>query len=274
MIDFLTPEAIVALLTLTALEIVLGVDNLLFLSIQVSKLPVELRQRAERIGLVISAGLRLVLVFAAGWLMRMDQPLVTIAGTALSVKGLVLLGGGFFLGYHAVHEIHDATSRSLSKKDEREAASTFAGVIGRVSVLGIVFSIDSVITAIGMTQLMWVIFTSILIAVAFMIFAAPHVTGFIERRPGFKILGVCFLLLIATLLAAEALGFHMPKSIIYSAIAFATFAFWIEDLREKNTEAAQVIEGNICPTCKEPLAPGRSIASILEGSGAVPVKFD
>jgi predicted tellurium resistance membrane protein TerC len=264
MFDLITSEALVALLTLTALEIVLGVDNLLFLSIQVSKLPAELRKKAERIGLMISAGLRLVLVFFAAWLLSMNEPLFTLAGVGFSVKGLVLLGGGLFLGYHAVHEIHDATSRSPVKKDEREAASSFPAVIARVSMLGLVFSIDSVVTAIGMTQTMWVIYLSIFIAVGFMVFAAPHVTTFIERRPGFKILGVCFLLLIATLLGAEALGFHMPKSIVYTSIAFATFAFWIEDLRTKSYEAGQISQGNICPTCQEPLAAGKHIEAIIK----------
>jgi predicted tellurium resistance membrane protein TerC len=131
-------------------------------------------------------------------------------------------------------------------------------------MLGLVFSIDSVVTAIGMTQTMWVIYLSIFIAVGFMVFAAPHVTTFIERRPGFKILGVCFLLLIATLLGAEALGFHMPKSIVYTSIAFATFAFWIEDLRTKSYEAGQISQGNICPTCQEPLAAGKHIEAIIK----------
>jgi predicted tellurium resistance membrane protein TerC len=268
MLETISAETIIALLTLTSLEVVLGVDNLLFLSIQVSKLPPELRKRAERIGLVISAVLRVILVFAAAWLMSLDEPLMSLAGRDLSIKDLVLLAGGLFLGYHAVHEIHDATTPRLVKKDERAAATSFAGVIGRVSILGLVFSIDSVITAIGMTQVMWVIYTAILIAVGFMIFAAPHVTTFIERRPGFKVLGLCFLLLIATLLGAEALGFHMPKSVIYTAIAFASFAFWIEDLRAKTMETSQALEGNICPRCQEPLAPGRTLASLSFSSEA------
>lgn len=267
-------EGLSALFTLALLEIVLGVDNLLFLSIQVSKLSGPLQKKAQKIGLLLSALMRVILVFFAGWLMKLDEPFTHVFGIHLSIKGLVLLAGALFLLYHTVHEIHESTSTSQVKKDERKAASSFAAVMLRVTVLGMVFSIDSVVTAIGMTQDISVIVAAIAIAIMVMIFAAPYVSTFIENRPGYKIAGLALLILISVSLGAEAFHHPVPKIAIYTGIALVTLAMWLEDLRERSAEKRQHLAGHVCPMCGEPLNPGRTLQDVLESKDPtlMPVK--
>jgi predicted tellurium resistance membrane protein TerC len=214
-------ELIIALVTLTVLEIVLGVDNVIFISILSGKLPPEQRRRARRVGLLAAMGMRLVLLFSITWMARLTAPLFTVMSQEISGRDLILIGGGLFLLAKATWEIHDKLE-GPGEGPGRVAAS-FASVIGQVMLLDIVFSLDSVITAIGMADDLRVMIAAVVIAVLVMLVAAEPISAFVEEHPTLKILALSFLLLIGISLVADGLGQHISKGYIYFAMGFSVF---------------------------------------------------
>ena len=221
--DWLTdPQAWVAFATLTALEIVLGVDNVVFISILAGKLPVEQRERARRWGLGLAMLMRIALLLSVSWVIGLTAPLFTVVGQEISGRDLILLGGGLFLLGKATHEMHDRLEGDEGAKSARVAAS-FSAVIVQILLLDIVFSLDSVITAIGMADDIAVMIAAVVVAVGFMFAFTAKISSFVERHPTMKVLALSFLLLIGASLIAESFDTHIPKGYIYFAMAFSLF---------------------------------------------------
>ena len=221
--DWLTdPQAWIAFATLTALEIVLGVDNVVFISILAGKLPVEQRERARRWGLGLAMLLRILLLLSISWVIGLTAPLFTVVGQEISGRDLILLGGGLFLIGKATHEMHDRLEGDEGSKSSRVAAS-FGAVIVQILLLDIVFSLDSVITAIGMADDIAVMIAAVVVAVGFMFAFSAKISSFVERHPTMKVLALSFLLLIGASLVAESFDTHIPKGYIYFAMAFSLF---------------------------------------------------
>ncbi len=216
------PQAWIALLTLTVLEIVLGIDNIIFISILTGKLPHAQRARAQLIGLALAMVMRVLLLLALGWIMSLVAPLFTVAGQEISGRDLILLLGGLFLLVKSVMEIHDRLEGEQHGSDVMARVS-FAGVITQILLLDIVFSLDSVITAIGMAQQIGVMIAAVIIAVAFMMVSATRISAFVEKHPTIKMLALSFLLLIGFTLVVESFHQHIPKGYIYFAMAFSVF---------------------------------------------------
>ena len=216
------PQAWIALLTLTVLEIVLGIDNVVFISILAGKLPAEQRARARRLGLGMAMLMRILMLLGISWIVRMTAPLFTVLGQEISGRDLVLLVGGLFLLGKATHEIHDKLEGEEGEASARVAPS-FVSVIVQITLLDIVFSLDSVITAVGMVQQLGVMIAAVIVAVAFMMFFAGAISGFVERHPTVKMLALSFLLMIGVMLIAEGLGHHIPKGYVYFSMAFSVF---------------------------------------------------
>lgn len=216
----LNPETLIALVTLTALEIVLGIDNIIFISILVGRLPEELRQKARFIGLLLAMLTRILLLFSLTWVMGLTDPLFTLLGKAISGRDLILIGGGLFLLYKSTHEIHTNLEGEEGSED-RSISASFAGVLTQIAILDIVFSLDSVITAVGLARDLWVMVTAVVLAVGVMVFSAKSIGDFVERHPTFKILALSFLMLIGVTLIADGFGAHVPKGYIYFSMAFA-----------------------------------------------------
>ena len=217
-----SPELIIALLTLTVLEIVLGVDNVIFISILSGKLPKADQKRARRVGLMAAMLMRIALLFSLTWMARLTEPLFTILGQSFSGRDLILLGGGLFLLAKATWEIHDKLEGEEGHASGKAAAS-FASVITQVMLLDIVFSLDSVITAIGMAENLTVMVTAVVLAVLVMLLAAESISRFVEDHPTVKILALSFLLLIGMSLVADGFGQHISKGYIYFAMGFSVF---------------------------------------------------
>jgi predicted tellurium resistance membrane protein TerC len=214
-------ETAIALLTLTVLEIVLGVDNIIFISILSAKLRQDQQKRARRLGLIAAMGMRIVLLLGIAWMANLTEPLFTI-GRAFSGRDLILIGGGLFLLGKATYEIHDKLEGADGHGQARVAAS-FASVIIQVMLLDIVFSLDSVITAIGMADDVRVMIAAVVLAVLVMMFAAEPISHFVEAHPTIKILALSFLLLIGLSLMADGFGTHIEKGYIYFAMGFSVF---------------------------------------------------
>ena len=219
--DWITsPEAWIALLTLTLLEIVLGIDNIIFISILAGKLPPEQQGKARTIGLGLAMVMRIGLLFSLTWIMRLTAPWFTVLGEEISGRDLVLIVGGLFLLYKSTHEIHNRLEGEEGEGSVRVKPS-FAGVLVQIMLLDIVFSLDSVITAVGMAEDLGVMVTAVVIAVGFMMVFAGPVSGFVDRHPTVKMLALSFLLMIGITLVADGLGRHIPKGYIYFAMAFS-----------------------------------------------------
>jgi predicted tellurium resistance membrane protein TerC len=219
--DWLTsPEIWIALVTLTALEIVLGIDNIIFLSIVAGKLPAHQQRKARRIGLVGAMVMRLALLFSLAWIMRLTGPLFEIPGQEISGRDLILIGGGLFLLAKGTHEIHDKLEGEGGRASGKVARS-FAGVIAQIMVLDMIFSLDSVITAVGMVKEVWVMAAAIIIAVVVMLISVEPIAEFVERHPTVKMLALAFLLLIGVTLIAEGFGHEIPRGYIYFALGFS-----------------------------------------------------
>ena len=215
-----SPEAWVALLSLTALEIVLGVDNILFISILVSRLPVGQRQRARLIGLALAMLMRIALLLSLAWMMHLTDPLFTI-GKEISGRDLILLGGGLFLLAKSVMEIHSSLEGAGDYGHGSPRAAGFYGTLVQIAVIDIVFSLDSVITAVGMVRDIPVMVLAIVIAVGIMMFAAKPIGDFVDQHPTIKMLALAFLILVGVALIGEGIDLHIPKGYIYFAMAFA-----------------------------------------------------
>ncbi len=214
------PQAWIALATLTALEIVLGIDNIIFISILVGRLPEARRNVARRLGLALAMITRIALLLSLAWIMTLTAPLFTVFGEEVSGRDLILIGGGLFLLWKSVHEIHN----SLEGEEDAHAApvrATFASVLVQIAIIDIVFSLDSVITAVGMADHVEVMVIAIVLAVAVMMFAARPIGEFVDRHPTIKMLALSFLILVGFALVGEGLDFHVPKGYIYFAMAFS-----------------------------------------------------
>ncbi len=223
MLDLLTsPEAWASLATLTLLEIVLGIDNVVFISVLVSRLPAAIARRARQIGLSLALIFRILLLMLISWIIGLTTPVASLFGHDVSWRDLILIAGGAFLIYKATVEIHhaieDPTDEAQARKD---APSAFGSVIVQIVLLDMVFSIDSIITAIGMAQHLEIMIAAVVIAMVMMYFASASIAGFITRHPTTKMLALAFLLMIGVTLVADGLGVHVPKGYIYSAMAFA-----------------------------------------------------
>jgi predicted tellurium resistance membrane protein TerC len=219
---FTSPELLIALLTLTILEIVLGVDNVIFISILSAKLPKAQQQRARRVGLLGAMVMRIALLFSLSWMARLTSPLFNLFGHDISGRDLILLVGGLFLLAKATFEIHEKLEGEEGHASGKVAA-TFASVITQVMILDIVFSLDSVITAIGMANHLGVMVTAVILAVLVMMLAAEPISAFVEVHPTVKILALSFLILIGFSLVADGLGQHISKGYIYFAMGFSVF---------------------------------------------------
>jgi predicted tellurium resistance membrane protein TerC len=213
-------EALIALVTLTFLEIVLGIDNIIFISILAGKLPQEQQARARQIGLALAMITRVLLLLSLTWIARLTEPLFTVLGFEISGRALILLGGGLFLLAKSTYEIHEKLEGETGHASDKVAAS-FASVITQIILLDIVFSLDSVITAVGMANQLWVMITAVVIAVVIMLWASGPISNYVDRHPTIKMLALSFLLLIGFSLMAEGLELHIPKGYIYFAMAFS-----------------------------------------------------
>ena len=232
------PQAWVALLTLTALEIVLGIDNIIFISILVGRLPPERRQSARLIGLSLAMLTRIALLLSLTWIMSLTRPLFSVAGWEVSGRDLVLVGGGLFLLVKATLEIHTAMEGAEESSEHRTLAS-FPAVLAQIAILDIVFSLDSVITAVGLVQLVPVMVIAIVLAVLVMMLAAKAISDFIDAHPTIKMLALSFLVLVGVALIGEGFGMHIPRGYLYFAMAFS-FAVEMLNIRLRRKTVAVV----------------------------------
>jgi predicted tellurium resistance membrane protein TerC len=237
----LNADALIALVTLTVLEVVLGVDNVIFISILAGKLPAGQQDRARRVGLLAAMGMRIALLFSLAWVVRLTSPLFTVVGTEISGRDLILLGGGLFLLFKATREIHDKLEGEEGHMSARVAPS-FAAVIGQIMLLDIVFSLDSVITAVGMADDLIVMVLAVIVAVGIMMVSAGAISRFVNQHPTVKVLALSFLLLIGCSLIADGFGVHIPKGYIYFAMGFSIFVETI-NLRAKKGKAVKLHDG-------------------------------
>ncbi len=219
-----SPEAWIAAVTLIVMEVVLGIDNLIFISILTNKLPAHQRERARRIGIGLALIMRLLLLWTVAWIVRLTEPVITIWGNEFSWKDMILIAGGLFLVWKATKEIHHYMDPHTEEEDTPvtdRAVSSFGGAIVQILVLDLVFSVDSIITAVGMTPHIEIMVLAVVITVFLMLVAANPLANFIERNPTIVMLALSFLLLIGTTLIAEGFGVHVPKGYVYAAMAFS-----------------------------------------------------
>ncbi len=217
------PQAWVSLLTLTALEIVLGIDNVIFISILAGKLPEEQQKKARQLGLTLALVTRILLLLSLTWIMGLTAPLFTlpVMNQEISGRDLVLLLGGLFLIWKSVKEVHEKLEEPDGHATAAKGRASFSGVIVQILLLDIVFSLDSVITAVGMANQLWVMITAVIIAICVMLAFAGAISDFVNKHPTLKMLALSFLILIGVTLVGEGLGRHIPKGYIYFSMAFA-----------------------------------------------------
>jgi predicted tellurium resistance membrane protein TerC len=236
---FSTAEGWISLLSLSLMEIVLGIDNIIFISILAGKLPKEQQARARSLGLVLALGMRLGLLLAISWIMRLTEPLFEIFGRGFSGRDLILLLGGLFLVGKAVYEIHDKLEVEHEEQLQARAGVSFSLILVQILLLDIVFSLDSVITAVGMAPAISIMMLAMVIAVGVMLAFAAPISRFVDRHPTMKILALSFLLLIGVMLVVEAFGQHVSKGYIYFAMAFALLVELI-NMRMRRSQSAPV----------------------------------
>ena len=223
-----TTEALFALLTLTSLEIVLGIDNIIFLTILVDRLPVHQRRNARLMGLSLAMLTRIALLLSITWVMGLTAPLFNLLGETISARDLILIGGGLFLIAKSTHEIHQSFEEATGSSDDSEKSAQqslpgrfFLLILIQIALIDIIFSLDSVITAVGLANQLWVMVTAIIIAVMVMMVASGPIGDFVSEHPTLKVLALSFLILIGVSLMAEGMEFHIPKGYIYFAMAFS-----------------------------------------------------
>jgi predicted tellurium resistance membrane protein TerC len=214
-------EVIVALLTLILLEVVLGIDNIVFISIVTARLPLHQQRKGRRVGLLLAMVMRLLLLTVISWVLKLEGDLFRIFSTGISGKDLILIAGGLFLLYKSASEIYHKMEGEEGDTSKAIKVAGFRNAIGQILVLDLVFSIDSIITAVGMVDELWVMYVAVIVSVAIMLFAAEPVSSFVNKHPAFKMLALSFLLLIGVALIGEGLGLHIPKGYIYFSMAFA-----------------------------------------------------
>lgn len=214
-------EAIIPLISLIALEVILGIDNIIFISILADKLPDNQRNKLRYWGIGLAMVMRLLLLAFIAWILKLDKTLFTISETGFSGKDLILIIGGLFLLYKSTREIYHKTEIADNENPAVPKNSSFQRLLAEVIVLDLVFSIDSIITAVGMVQELWVMYTAVIVTVIIMLFASKPISDFIKKHPSFKILALCFLMMIGVSLLAEGFHFEIPKGYIYFSMAFA-----------------------------------------------------
>jgi predicted tellurium resistance membrane protein TerC len=214
-------DAIVPLLSLIAMEVILGIDNIIFISILVGKLPDQQRDKLRYWGLALAMLIRLALLAAISWILKLDIALFSVFGIAISGKSLILIVGGLFLLYKSTREILHNTEGTGDPLVAGPKTGTFKKLLSEIIVLDLVFSIDSIITAVGMVKELWIMYAAVITAVAIMLVASGPISSFIQKHPSFKILALCFLMMIGVSLIAEGLHFEIPKGYIYFSMAFA-----------------------------------------------------
>jgi predicted tellurium resistance membrane protein TerC len=214
------PDNWIAFLTLCALEIVLGIDNIIFISILTGKLPVAQQKKARQVGLTLAMFMRLGLLFSINWIMQLTQPLFNVFDHDFSGRDLILIFGGLFLIYKSVKEIHTKLE-AAEEPDRTVAKATYSSIIIQIILLDLVFSLDSVITAVGMIEHIEIMVAAIIVSVGVMMVAAKPISDFVQQHPALKVLALAFLIMIGVALWAEGLSFHIPKGYIYASMAFA-----------------------------------------------------
>ena len=219
--QLIDPQTWIALVTLVALEIVLGIDNIVFISILAGRLPESQQARARQTGLAAAMISRVLLLFSLSWVIGLTEPLFTVLHFEISGRDLILLIGGVFLLWKSTHEIHERLEGSEEHGKEAKVGPSFASVIFQIALLDIVFSLDSVITAVGMANQLWVMILAVMVAVGIMMFASTGISNFVNRHPTVKMLALSFLLLIGFSLIVESLHLHIPKGYIYFAMGFS-----------------------------------------------------
>ena len=235
--SLLSLDALLGLATLTLMEIVLGIDNVVFIAILVAKVPAARRDFARRLGLTLALGIRVLLLLTISWIMGLTRPLLTVWEVELSGRSLILLGGGLFLIFKATHEVYEKVEGGGHETERGTARAAFGWVLLQILLLDIVFSLDSVITAVGMANQVPVMITAMVLAMLVMLASAGAVSGFVDRHPSIKILALSFLLLIGVMLVAEGMGTHMAKGYVYFAMAFSLFVEML-NMRYRRRRAA------------------------------------
>jgi predicted tellurium resistance membrane protein TerC len=231
---FSSPEAWAALLTLTALEIVLGIDNVIFLSVIVARIPKTQADRARKIGLALALVFRIALLSALVWLIGLTQPVLTVAGLGFSWRDIILVGGGLFLIAKATHEIHNEVEAHDQTDEPTSGSRAFFWIIIQIILIDLVFSLDSIITAIGMAQNLEIMIAAVVIAVVIMYISSGPVAAFVAEHPTTKMLALAFLVLIGVALVADGFKFHIPRAFIYVAIVFSAAVEFFNILAKRN----------------------------------------
>lgn len=224
-------ESLIPLLSLIALEVILGIDNIIFISILADKLPESQRNKLRYWGIGLAMVMRLCLLALISWILKLDKTLFTISDVDFSGKGLILIIGGLFLIYKSTKEIYHKTEALKSPEAELPKKGSFGKLLGEVIILDLVFSIDSIITAVGMVQELWIMYTAVIVTVLIMLVASKPISEFISKHPSFKVLALCFLMMIGVSLIAEGFHFEIPKGYIYFSMAFA----FLVDVIQMNT---------------------------------------
>ncbi len=214
-------DVLIPLLTLIALEVILGIDNIIFISILADKLPENQRAKLRLWGIGLAMVMRLILLAVISWILKLDQNLFTVFGMAFTGKELILIAGGLFLLYKSTKEIYHKTEEPNPNDPVNVKTSSFRKLLSEIIVLDLVFSIDSIITAVGMVQELWIMYTAVVVTVIIMLIAAKPISEFISRHPSFKVLALCFLMLIGVALLAEGFEVKIPKGYIYFAMGFS-----------------------------------------------------
>jgi predicted tellurium resistance membrane protein TerC len=214
-------DALIPLLSLIALEVILGIDNIIFISILADKLPESQRNKLRFWGIGLAMVMRLVLLAFISWILKLDKTLFSLFETDFTGKGIILILGGLFLIYKSTKEIYHKTEIANSHEAELPKKGSFRKLLGEVIILDLVFSVDSIITAVGMVDKLWVMYTAVIVTVVIMLFASKPISEFISKHPSFKVLALCFLMMIGVSLIAEGFHFEIPKGYIYFSMAFA-----------------------------------------------------
>lgn len=231
-------DAIVPLISLIALEVILGIDNIIFISILADKLPESQRNKLRYWGIGLAMVMRLLLLAVISWILKLDKTLFTVSSIEFSGKGLILILGGLFLIYKSTKEIYHKTEDKSDDAPSVPKQASFGRLLSEVIILDLVFSIDSIITAVGMVQELWVMYTAVVVTVGIMLVASKPISEFIRQHPSFKILALCFLMMIGVSLLAEGFHFEIPKGYIYFSMAFA---FLVDVIQMKADKRAKKV---------------------------------
>jgi predicted tellurium resistance membrane protein TerC len=233
------PKIWASLITLMALEIVLGIDNLVFISILAGRLPLHQQSRARKVGLAMALVTRLMLLATLAWIVTLTEPFIHIGEFGLSWRDVILIVGGLFLLYKATHEIHTEVEGDAEDKGPGKTGTTFLAVVSQIAIIDIIFSLDSVITAVGMADKLWVMVVAVVAAVIVMLIASDPLANFIAAHPTVKMLALSFLLLIGMMLIAEGMHFHIPKGYVYFALGFSVMVEGLNNWAQRRRRRAR-----------------------------------